>query len=101
MSLRSKVNNSRLNYKSGCIIRGEKSEEMGDGWWWWWYREDSVTEVAMDIAELVGGREVLVRWKGSGWGGHVVPLFVDFLFSFLFFSFLSDDLIWFDWWDWM
>ena len=25
------------------------------------YREDSVTEVTMDIAELVGGREVLVR----------------------------------------
>jgi hypothetical protein len=29
------------------------------------YREDSVTEVAMDVTELVGGGEV-VRRKGSG-----------------------------------
>lgn len=33
------------------------------------YREDSVTEVAMDVTELVGGGEVVGR-KGGGRGGH-------------------------------
>lgn len=67
------------------------------------YREDSVTEAALDIAELVGGRdEVLVRWKGgSGWGGHVCFFFC-FVIDWLDLS-LSEFrcLVWFDWWDWL
>lgn len=43
--------------REGTVIR-ERERERG-------YGEDSVTEVAMDITELVGGGEV-VRRKGSG-----------------------------------
>lgn len=60
----------RRRWKSGGKEIIGRKEEGGREKWRKWYREDSVTKVAMDVTELVGGGGEVVRWKGR-WGGHL------------------------------
>ena len=74
------------------------------------YGEDSVTEIAMDVTELVRRGEV-VRWKSSGRGRHFWLTLFPFLcflcvysipgFSLSISLSICGCLIWFDWWDWL